>query len=67
MFGLSVWELLIILAIVILIFGVGRLPEVGNGMGKAIREFRKALGGTDSDARSEEKVPTESGADSKKA
>ena len=65
MFGLSVWELLIILAIVILIFGVGRLPEVGNGMGKAIREFRKALGGTD--ARSEEKVPTESGADSKKA
>ena len=49
MFGLSIWELVVILAVVILIFGVGRLPEVGNGMGKAIREFRKAIGGGDSD------------------
>lgn len=35
-------ELLIILVIVILIFGVGRLPEVGSAIGKSIREFRKA-------------------------
>lgn len=54
MFGLSVWELVVILAVVILIFGVGRLPEVGNGMGKAIREFRKAIGGGGSDDKKDE-------------
>ncbi len=35
-------ELAILLVIVILIFGVGRLPEVGGAVGKSIREFRKA-------------------------
>jgi len=36
------WELALILLIVVLIFGVGRLPEVGGAVGKGIREFRKA-------------------------
>ena len=35
------WELGLILLIVVLIFGVGRLPEVGGAVGKGIREFRK--------------------------
>jgi sec-independent protein translocase protein TatA len=35
-------ELLLILAVVVIIFGVGRLPEVGGAIGKGIREFRKA-------------------------
>ena len=35
-------ELLIIAFIVVLIFGVGRLPDVGGAVGKSIREFRKA-------------------------
>ena len=35
-------ELIIVLVIVMIIFGVGRLPEVGRSMGKAIREFRKS-------------------------
>lgn len=35
-------ELIIILAIILIIFGVGRLPEIGSAMGKAIRGFRKA-------------------------
>lgn len=39
---LGVPELLIIAFIVILVFGVGRLPEVGGAVGKGIREFRKA-------------------------
>lgn len=34
-------ELIIILVIVLIIFGVGRLPQVGGALGKAIREFRK--------------------------
>jgi sec-independent protein translocase protein TatA len=36
------WELLIIAFIVVLVFGVGRLPEVGGALGKGIREFRKS-------------------------
>ncbi|MBC8254512.1 MAG: twin-arginine translocase TatA/TatE family subunit [Ardenticatenia bacterium] len=37
---LGPFELIIILVIVIIIFGVGRLPEIGGAVGKAIREFR---------------------------
>ncbi|HZT96667.1 MAG TPA: twin-arginine translocase TatA/TatE family subunit [Chloroflexota bacterium] len=36
------WELLIILAIALLIFGPGRLGDVGGALGKSIREFRKS-------------------------
>lgn len=42
-FRLGPTELLIILAIVMIIFGVGRLPEIGNAMGKAVRGFRKGM------------------------
>ena len=40
--GIGVMELVIILVIIMVIFGVGRLPEVGGALGKAIREFRKS-------------------------
>ncbi|MCE2468175.1 MAG: twin-arginine translocase TatA/TatE family subunit [Caldilineaceae bacterium] len=40
-------ELGIILVIVIMIFGVGRLPEVGGAVGKTIKEFRRNMGGSD--------------------
>jgi len=36
------WLILILLVIVLIIFGPGKLPDVGAGMGRAIREFRKA-------------------------
>ena len=35
-------ELIVVLAVVLIIFGVGRLPEVGGALGKGIREFRRA-------------------------
>ncbi len=41
--GIGMTELLIILAIALLIFGAGRLPEIGSGIGKAIRNFRKSI------------------------
>ncbi len=47
-------ELIIILVIVIIVFGVGRLPEVGGALGKAIREFRQASEGLDEEKKSEE-------------
>ena len=42
MFGLGMWELLIILAIILVIFGAGKLPEIGSGLGKGISNFRQA-------------------------
>lgn len=41
--GIGVPELLIILVIIIVIFGVGRLPEIGGALGKGIREFRQSV------------------------
>ncbi len=40
MFGIGMPELIIILVIILIIFGAGKLPEIGAGMGKAIRNFR---------------------------
>jgi sec-independent protein translocase protein TatA len=47
MFGFGLPELSIVLVILVLIFGVGRLPELGSAMGKTIRNFRKASEGKD--------------------
>ena len=43
--GVGWVELVIILVVVMIVFGVGRLPEVGGAMGKAIREFRSSVSG----------------------
>ncbi len=43
MFGLGFSELIIILVIVLIIFGVGKLPQIGEGLGKAIRGFKKGV------------------------
>ena len=42
MFGLGMQELLLILVVVLLIFGANKLPEIGGGLGRAIRNFRRA-------------------------
>lgn len=47
MFGFGVPELLIVGAIVMLVFGVGKLPEIGSSVGKAISNFKKAADGKD--------------------
>jgi sec-independent protein translocase protein TatA len=43
MFGLGVTELLIILVIILIIFGAGKLPELGDGIGRGIKNFRRAV------------------------
>ncbi len=42
MFGIGMPELIIILVIILIIFGAGKLPEIGAGMGKAIKSFKSA-------------------------
>ncbi len=47
MFGIGMPELVVILVIVLIIFGAGKLPQIGEGIGKGIRNFRKATKGPD--------------------
>jgi len=42
MFGLGIQELIIVLVIVMILFGAKRLPELASGMGKAVKNFKKA-------------------------
>ena len=53
--GISIWQLLIILAIVVLIFGTKRLKTLGGDLGGALRSFRKAM---DTDDAKQEKSET---------
>jgi sec-independent protein translocase protein TatA len=42
MFGLGMPELIVILVIILIIFGAGKLPEIGSGIGRGIKNFKKA-------------------------
>ena len=43
MFGLGIPELIIIMVIVMIIFGAGKLPEIGGAIGKGIKSFKKSV------------------------
>jgi sec-independent protein translocase protein TatA len=43
LFGIGFQELLVILVIILIVFGVGKLPQIGEGLGKAIRGFKKGM------------------------
>ncbi|KPK39341.1 MAG: preprotein translocase subunit TatA [Gammaproteobacteria bacterium SG8_47] len=49
--GISIWQLLIILAIVLLLFGAKRLRNLGGDLGEAVKGFRKAVKDTDEEAK----------------
>ncbi len=48
-FHIGPWEIGLILAIILIVFGVGKLPEVGSAMGKGLRAFRKGQRGEDNE------------------
>ena len=57
----GIWEIALILVIILIVFGVGKLPQVGSSIGKGIRAFKKAQSGED-----EEEVKPASASSQKK-
>ena len=57
--GISIWQLLIVLAIVVLLFGTKRLKGIGGDLGGAIKGFKKAVG--DDSAASEQPAVADAG------
>ena len=55
MFGLGMQELMIIMVIVIVLFGATRLPQLGSGIGKAIRNFKDGVNEIQEEAKIEDK------------
>jgi sec-independent protein translocase protein TatA len=45
--GFGFWELMVILAIVVVIFGAGKLPQIGDALGKSIKNFKRAASDKD--------------------
>jgi sec-independent protein translocase protein TatA len=48
-FGIGIWELLILLLVLLLVFGPKRLPEMGRQLGKGMREFKDSVSGSKDD------------------
>ncbi|MGA1135752.1 MAG: twin-arginine translocase TatA/TatE family subunit [bacterium] len=59
MFGLGIWELIIILSIVVMLFGAKRLPMIGEGLGSMITNFKKATKTYELEEKKEESVLVE--------
>jgi sec-independent protein translocase protein TatA len=53
--GIGVQELLLITVIVVVVFGAGKLPQIGEGLGRMITNFRKSVKGEDAQAKQEPK------------
>ena len=54
MFGIGLPELTILLVIVLIVFGAGKLPAIGAGIGKSIRNFRRAVTESDKNPKAKE-------------
>ena len=57
-FGISIWELLILLVVLLLIFGAKRLPEMGRSLGKGMREFKEGVTGVEQSVSTTTPTPT---------
>jgi sec-independent protein translocase protein TatA len=58
-FGIGIWELLILLLVLLLVFGPKRLPEMGRQLGKGMREFKDSVTGDSKDDEAQTLPPAE--------
>lgn len=58
-FGIGIWEILILLLVVLLVFGPKRLPEMGRSLGKGMREFKDSISGKDDDEPAHQRLAQE--------
>ena len=62
-FNIGPFELILVLIVVLIIFGPGKLPDIGNAIGRGIREFRKASSDLEDSIRGETKAPQDTSQD----
>ncbi|MBQ4855523.1 twin-arginine translocase TatA/TatE family subunit [Rhodanobacter sp. B2A1Ga4] len=53
---MSIWHLIILLVVVVVIFGTGKLRNIGSDLGSAMRDFKKGLNGDEDEARRKEEA-----------
>ena len=53
----GIWEIVLILVIILIIFGVGKLPQVGNAIGKGLRAFKRGQSGEEEEVKEEVAEP----------
>jgi TatA/E family protein of Tat protein translocase len=58
-FGIGIWELLILLIVLLLVFGAKRLPEMGRSLGKGMREFKEGVSGVEDSVKTTAPPPAE--------
>ena len=58
-FGIGIWELVILMVVLLLVFGAKRLPEMGRSIGSGMREFKDAVTGKDEPEKTELTPPAE--------
>jgi len=63
--GFGTTELILVLVIVLIIFGVGKLPQIGGAIGKSIKEFRKARSDEEEDKNKVKTITTSDQTDTK--
>lgn len=56
-FGIGIWELVILMVVLLLVFGAKRLPEMGRSIGHGMREFKDAVTGKDDEPEKTELTP----------
>ena len=56
-FRIGPWEIALVLVIILIVFGVGKLPQVGGAIGKGLRAFKKGQRGEDEEEEEEEEKP----------
>ena len=59
-FKMGPWEIALILVIILIVFGVGKLPQVGNALGRGIRSFKKGQSGEEEEEEKKETTTAKS-------